>query len=77
MDDNRVPIYRSMETSELYVGQSPCVSDKNGIFEGFSAQGDVDTAITSICDKDWIYHANGEIWGRCVLRPLTESSNNI
>lgn len=54
MDDNRVPIYRSMETSELYVGQSPCVSD-----------------------KDWIYHANGEIWGRCVLRPLTESSNNI
>lgn len=36
-----------------------------------------DMTLTSTCDKNWIYHANGEIWGRCVLRPLTESSNNI
>lgn len=36
-----------------------------------------DMTLTSTCDKDWIYHANGEIWGRCVLRPLTESSNSI
>lgn len=39
--------------------------------------GDIDMTLTSTCDKNWIYHANGEIWGRCVLRPLTESSNNI
>lgn len=39
--------------------------------------GDIDMTLTATCDKDWIYHANGEIWGRCVLRPLTESSNSI
>ncbi len=35
-----------------------------------------DVALTATCDKNWIYHANGEVWGRCVLRPLTESSSS-
>ena len=39
--------------------------------------GDIDISLTATCDKDWIYHENGEIWGRCVLRPLAESSNSI
>ena len=39
--------------------------------------GDIDMTLSATCDKNWIYHTNGEIWGRCVLRPLTESSNNI
>ena len=41
MSNNRVPTYRSMKTGELYIGQSPDISDKNGIFEGFSTQGDM------------------------------------
>lgn len=43
MSDNRVPTYRSMQTGRLCIGQSHDISDKNGIFEGFSTQGDMPT----------------------------------
>lgn len=39
--------------------------------------GDIDMTLNATCDENWIYHANGEIWGRCIIRPLTESSNSI
>ena len=35
-----------------------------------------DVTTASTCDKNWIYHANGEIWGRCLLRPLAENSSS-
>lgn len=35
--------------------------------------GDIDMTITTTCNKDWIYHSNGEIRGRCIMRPMPDS----
>lgn len=76
MIDNQIPTYRSNSTGELYLGQSRCMRDQNGFFEGFSTQGEPFIPINPETNEPYfhsVFEENDAVW---VAQKVTPTPNS-